>query len=163
MFWPGNGFLNQSRNWAVESTWSSCLPLGKTVISWRYSASQDALSGMWTNPFSIIAVCGFGPDDLSAQLFKGDIELLRTESEMRVLVAGAGAIGGYFGGRLLEAGHVPFGVRAGWHLPAPGANRNRKFVDSLLEGNGFELPVRGRGQPDCRLFVQPASVSSRVH
>jgi len=117
----------------------------------------------WTNPFSIIAVCGFGPDDLSAQLFKGDIELLRTESEMRVLVAGAGAIGGYFGGRLLEAGRVPFGVRAGWHLPAPGANRNRKFVDSLLEGNGFELPVRGRGQPDCRLFVQPASVSSRAH
>src|SRR6516162_9722468 len=29
MFWPGKGFLNQSRNWAVESTWSSCLPLGK--------------------------------------------------------------------------------------------------------------------------------------
>jgi len=88
----------------------------------------------------------FGPDDLSAQLFKGDIELLRTESEMRVLVAGAGAIGGYFGGRLLEAGRVPFGVRAGWHLPAPGANRNRKFVDSLLEGDGFELSVpRERG------------------
>jgi hypothetical protein len=29
------GILNQSRNWAVESTWSSYLPLGKTVISWR--------------------------------------------------------------------------------------------------------------------------------
>ena len=41
--------------------------------------------------------------------------------------------------------------------------RNRWFVDSPLEGNGFELPVRGRGQPDCRLFVQPASVSSRAH
>jgi hypothetical protein len=39
-------------------------------------------------------------------------ELLRTESEMRVLVAGAGAIGGYFGGRLLEAGRdVTFLVR----------------------------------------------------
>ena len=35
--------------------------------------------------------------------------------------------------------------------------------DSPLEGNGFELAVRGRGQPDCRLFVQPASVSSRAH
>src|ERR1700731_460408 len=44
MPWPGNGFLNQSRNWAVESTWSSCLPLGKTVISWRYSASQGRLN-----------------------------------------------------------------------------------------------------------------------
>ena len=41
--------------------------------------------------------------------------------------------------------------------------RNRWFVDSPLEGDGFELPVRGRGQPDCRLFVQPASVSSRAH
>jgi hypothetical protein len=40
----------------VESTWSSCLPLGKTVISWGYSASQGALSGMWTKPFWIIAV-----------------------------------------------------------------------------------------------------------
>jgi hypothetical protein len=28
---------------AVESTWSSCLPFGKTVISWRYSASQGAI------------------------------------------------------------------------------------------------------------------------
>src|SRR4029077_10178414 len=55
MPWPGRGFLNQSRNWAVESTWSSCLPLGKTVISWRYSASQGAFSGMWTKPFSIIS------------------------------------------------------------------------------------------------------------
>src|SRR6266404_830591 len=31
---------------AVESTWSSCLPLGKMVISWRYSASQGAVSGI---------------------------------------------------------------------------------------------------------------------
>ena len=34
--------------WAVESTWSSCLPLGKTVISWRYSASQGAFCGHTT-------------------------------------------------------------------------------------------------------------------
>jgi hypothetical protein len=40
--------------------------------------------------------------------------------------------------------------------------RNRWFADSLLEGNGFELPVRGRGESDCRHFVQPASVSSRI-
>src|ERR1700724_1775102 len=66
MPWPGNGFLNQSRNWAVESTWSSCLPLGKTVISWRYSASQGALSGRWTKPFSIIAVCACSPHGLVA-------------------------------------------------------------------------------------------------
>jgi hypothetical protein len=36
----GIGVLNQSRNYAVESTWSSCLPFGKTLISWRNSASQ---------------------------------------------------------------------------------------------------------------------------
>ena len=30
-FWPGKGFLNQSRNWAVESTWSSCLPLSPST------------------------------------------------------------------------------------------------------------------------------------
>jgi hypothetical protein len=35
----------------------SCLPFGKTVISCRYSASQGALYGMETKPFSIIAVC----------------------------------------------------------------------------------------------------------
>src|ERR1700680_4663436 len=46
MPWFDIGRLNQSRNCAVESTWSSCLPLGKTVISWRYSASQGAASGM---------------------------------------------------------------------------------------------------------------------
>ena len=28
--------------------------------------------------------------------------------------------------------------------------RNRKFVDSLLEGTGFELLVRGRGEAGCR-------------
>ena len=48
--WNEDGRLNQSRNCAVESTWSSCLPLGKTVISWRYSASQGALSGMVDEP-----------------------------------------------------------------------------------------------------------------
>ena len=34
-------------------------------------------------------------------------------------------------------------VCAGESYSPPGANRNRKFVDSLLEGGGFELPVRG--------------------
>ena len=33
----------------------------------------------------------------------------------------------------------------------------RRETDSLLEGDGFELPVRGRGQSDCRHFVQPAA------
>src|SRR4029077_10739453 len=47
--------LNQSRNWAVESTWSSCLPLGKTVISCRYSASQGAFCGM-----APLAACAIG-------------------------------------------------------------------------------------------------------
>ena len=28
--------------------------------------------------------------------------------------------------------------------------RNRKFVDSPLEGDGFELLVRGRGEVGCR-------------
>jgi hypothetical protein len=49
-----------------------------------------------------------------------------------------------------------------WHHPFATrqlrlTHRNRKFVDSPLEGNGFELPVRGRGQSDCRHFVQPAA------
>ena len=30
--------------------------------------------------------------------------------------------------------------------------RNRKFADSLLEGIGFELLVRGRGEAGCRAF-----------
>ena len=38
--------------------------------------------------------------------------------------------------------------------PAPRAQvvplRYRKFADSPLEGDGFELPVRGRGQSGCR-------------
>src|SRR5215472_16786637 len=57
MFWPGNGRLSQSRNCAVESTWSSYLPLGKTVISCRYPSSHGAAAGIYTKPFSIIAVC----------------------------------------------------------------------------------------------------------
>ena len=28
--------------------------------------------------------------------------------------------------------------------------RDRKFADSLVEGNGFELLVRGRGEAGCR-------------
>jgi len=39
--------------------------------------------------------------------------------------------------------------------------RNRKFVDSPLEGTGFELPVRGRGQCGCRPFYA-AECSGRV-
>src|ERR1700730_4186624 len=48
--------LSQSSIWAVESTWSSYLPTGKTVSSCRYSARQPASRGKWTKPFSIIAV-----------------------------------------------------------------------------------------------------------
>src|ERR1700756_221344 len=44
MPWQGDGRLNQARNCAVESTWSSCLPFGKTVTSWRYSAIHGAVS-----------------------------------------------------------------------------------------------------------------------
>jgi hypothetical protein len=33
-----------------------------------------------------------------------------------------------------------------------GRARDRKFADSRLEGDGFELPVRGRGQSGCRPF-----------
>src|SRR6516165_5275195 len=35
---------------------------------------------------------------------------------------------------------------------AGGIERNRKFVDSLLEGNGFELPVRGCDESGFRSF-----------
>ena len=37
------------------------------------------------------------------------------------------------------------------------ARGTESFADSPLEGDGFELPVRGRGQSDCRHFVQPAA------
>ena len=33
-----------------------------------------------------------------------------------------------------------------------GELRDRKFADSSLEGTGFELSVRGRGQSGCRPF-----------
>src|SRR4051794_27885219 len=69
----GPGFLYQSRNWAVESAWSSCLPFGKTVSSWRYSASHGASSGMRTNPFSISAVWACSSHDLvGGRLVTGD-------------------------------------------------------------------------------------------
>ena len=35
------------------------LPLGKTVISSRYSSTHVAVSGMRTKPYSIIAVCAW--------------------------------------------------------------------------------------------------------
>jgi hypothetical protein len=45
-----------------------------------------------------------------------------------------------------------------------GCGRSRpKIFGDEEDGEGSELPVRGRGQPDCRHFVQPASVSSRAH
>jgi hypothetical protein len=44
---------------------------------------------------------------------------------------------------------------------AVGRARDRKFADSPLEGTGFELPVRGRGQSGCRSFYAAES-SGRV-
>ena len=42
--------------------------------------------------------------------------------------------------------------------------RNRKFVDSPLEGDGFELPVRERGQSVCRPHLSyPAAWDGSVH
>ena len=38
---------------------------------------------------------------------------------MRILVVGAGAIGGYFGGRLLEAGRDAQLAAAGLGIPSP--------------------------------------------
>jgi hypothetical protein len=49
-------------------------------------------------------------------------------------------------------------VCAGESCSPPGANRNRKFVDSLLEEDGFELLVRGRGEAGCRPFRAPGCV-----
>jgi hypothetical protein len=43
-------------------------------------------------------------------------------------------------------------VCAGESYSPLGANRNRKFVDSLLEEDGFELPVRSLGKPGYRPF-----------
>jgi hypothetical protein len=41
------------------------------------------------------------------------------------------------------------------------AGRDREFADSPLEGTGFELPVRGRGQSGCRPFYAAES-SGRI-
>src|SRR5215472_14517925 len=60
--WPAR--LNQSSIWAVESTWSSCLPFGNAVSSCRYSASHAASLGRCTKPFSIIAVLRVHAHDL---------------------------------------------------------------------------------------------------
>jgi hypothetical protein len=43
----------------------------------------------------------------------------------------------------------------------PDLARDRRFADSPLEGTGFELPVRGRGQSGCRPFCA-AECSGRV-
>ena len=43
-----------------------------------------------------------------------------------------------------DADHLPRRTRL--------IKRNRKFVDSPLEGTGFELVVRGRGEAGCRAF-----------
>src|SRR4029453_16131432 len=54
---------------------------------------------------------------------------------MRILVVGAGAIGGYFGGRLLEAGcHVTFLVRPKWaaQLAETGLVIKSRFGDVAL-------------------------------
>src|SRR5262249_12140853 len=53
--------------------------------------------------------------------------------------------------RLPAQRHKSYHYRAGriFLLALPEPPRNRKFADSLLEGDGFELPVRGRGQSDC--------------
>jgi hypothetical protein len=49
----------------------------------------------------------------------------------------------------------PRSVRSLRHrAPREPLRGDRKFADSPLEGTGFELPVRGRGQSDCRPFVQ---------
>src|SRR6516165_2822468 len=49
-------FLNQSKACEVESTWSSYFPFGNVTISCKYSDRHDALSGRYTNPFSMVLV-----------------------------------------------------------------------------------------------------------
>ena len=40
----------------------------------------------------------------------------------------------------------------GWHWPVAPPPRNQWFVDSPLEGTGFELPVRGCDESGFRSF-----------
>ena len=63
-------------------------------------------------------------------------------------------------GKTRDPGTASDQVRAGESYSPPGANRNRKFVDSLLEGNGFELPVRERCKRGLRR-KSPASAACR--
>src|SRR5947209_552079 len=102
MAWPGNGRLNQSRNCAVESTWSSCLPFGDTVISCRYSASHGAVSGMRTKPFSI------QPDDIASTA----LYLASDESRM---VTGPSPAGRQRGDHLVTKFRP---IRCRWQPPA---------------------------------------------
>ncbi len=64
---------------------------------------------------------------------------------MRVLVMGAGALGGYFGARLAEAGHSITYVARGAHLEAMQAHGLR--VESPL-GDLHHKPVRAVATPD---------------
>jgi hypothetical protein len=54
-----------------------------------------------------------------------------------------------------ERGKIPHGHR--WDLP-----RSEFAPDSPLEGTGFELPVRGRGQSGCRPFYAAESSDGSV-
>src|SRR6202035_3318566 len=64
--------LSQSSSWGVESTWSSCLPLGNTVSSCRYSGSQPAA---WAGEEAVLdhRRLGMHPHDLvGLRLVAGD-------------------------------------------------------------------------------------------
>ena len=63
---------------------------------------------------------------------------------MRVLVMGAGGVGGYYGGLLARAGHDVTFVARGAHLQA--LQRNGLTVESEHEPP-FTLPVRATAQP----------------
>src|SRR6266566_3284429 len=85
--------LSQSRSWAVESTWSSYLPPGKTVSSCRYSARQPASFGRWTKPFSIIAVWACARGEAKLRLTRQALPLATPRAHDFVglrLVAGDG-------------------------------------------------------------------------
>ena len=63
-----------------------------------------------------------------------------------------------------QSGNFAFELgEAGVALCCCGAKYDQKVefaMDSPLESTGFELRVRGRGECDCRPFVQPTSAPS---
>src|SRR5690606_3018793 len=94
-----------------------CMPQARQGREAQASRARRARLAARTAPArrnmdSIAGLGNFG--SLSTRIVAVGIAPNRQHRDMRILILGAGAVGGYFGGRLLQAGRdVTFLVRAG--------------------------------------------------